>query len=174
MKDLIAQVKAAMNADYAKWNMIIECWDDDQLLMEIGAATSVKGALRKLGKHASAYEEARLNTEADLHQIDSKPGAVDDDHPQEDMVVGQEEVPPQEVPQEQPRVTKLASVTIPGGWIKGNYAYTPKCGADQKTRWFALKDLAFCEVRGDNLYIEASTAALKKRGLEGTLMLASA
>jgi hypothetical protein len=64
-EELIAAVKAHALDHYEDggWDVIIECWDDEQIAEQIGDAKTVQGALRKfegvVGVYADREADAR-------------------------------------------------------------------------------------------------------------------
>ncbi len=58
-KSLITLVKiyAMDHYDEGGWDVIVECWDDDQIDEEIGRARSLEGAIRKLRPIVGAYSD---------------------------------------------------------------------------------------------------------------------
>lgn len=53
---LINAVKAHALANYEKggWDIIVECWDDADILEQVGRCKSVKQAIRTVGAFAKA------------------------------------------------------------------------------------------------------------------------
>jgi hypothetical protein len=58
---LIAAVKAHALANYEKggWDFIVECWDDADILEEIGECKTAKQAIRAVGAVAKALAGQR-------------------------------------------------------------------------------------------------------------------
>jgi len=62
MPTLLDQVKQYCTENYNEgFDVFVECYSDAELLEEIGAATTLSGAIKKLNKFVSIREEAKLN-----------------------------------------------------------------------------------------------------------------
>jgi hypothetical protein len=65
MKKLVAAVKAHANANYEKgWDVVVECYTDEELAKEIGKATTEAGAIRKVGQFVGLYNERKREVES--------------------------------------------------------------------------------------------------------------
>lgn len=56
MNELVAAVRAHARANYNKggWDEVVEAWDDADIVKEIGAARTAKGAIKKVGEMVAA------------------------------------------------------------------------------------------------------------------------
>lgn len=62
MNALLDQVKQHCLENYnSGFDVFVECYSDAELLEEIGAATTLSGAIKKLSKFVSIREEAKSN-----------------------------------------------------------------------------------------------------------------
>jgi hypothetical protein len=58
-QELVQQVKWHAEENYEKggWDVIVECWDDEQIAEQIGRARTVEGAIKKFKDIVSIYED---------------------------------------------------------------------------------------------------------------------
>jgi len=61
--ELVQQVKEYALANYEKggWDVIVECWDDEEIASEIGGARTLKGALRKMSFVIDVYADRQAD-----------------------------------------------------------------------------------------------------------------
>lgn len=60
-KELIAMLRESARRNYEKdgWDFLIECWDDADILEEIGRCTTFRGAWHKCHKAVRLQDERR-------------------------------------------------------------------------------------------------------------------
>jgi hypothetical protein len=61
--ELIAQIKAHALAHYEDggWDVIVECWSDEDIAETIGKATTLRGALKKIRDIVSVYDDRQAD-----------------------------------------------------------------------------------------------------------------
>lgn len=66
--EMIAAVKAHANANYEKggWDILVECWEDNEILEEIGECTTVAGAIAKCAKTLHIVDEHRREIQSEV------------------------------------------------------------------------------------------------------------
>lgn len=66
MSDLIAAVRAYATKNYEKdgWDVLVECWSDEDIAENIGRANTVRGALYKVSKAVKMYDSYRKDIQA--------------------------------------------------------------------------------------------------------------
>lgn len=59
--NLVQAVRDYANANYNKggWDIIVECWSDEDILGEIGNVKTVSGAIRKVSKVVQVISDYR-------------------------------------------------------------------------------------------------------------------
>lgn len=64
-KALVEAVKRHATEHYndGGWDVIVECWSDDELAHTIRGAKTVRGALRKVGTIVSVYADRQADAE---------------------------------------------------------------------------------------------------------------
>mgnify|MGYP006279002517 CR=1 FL=1 len=60
-KEMIEAVKAHAREHYEEggWDSIVECYDDEDIIRDMGTATTVEEAIRNVGKLAGIWDEHR-------------------------------------------------------------------------------------------------------------------
>jgi hypothetical protein len=61
--DLIAQVRVHAVRHYADggWDVVVECWSDEDIREQIGRARTLKGALAKLAEVIDVYADRQAD-----------------------------------------------------------------------------------------------------------------
>ena len=58
MIDLVAEVRKHAISNYEKgWDVVVEAWDDKDIIEAMGSARTVSGAIKKVGKVVAAYND---------------------------------------------------------------------------------------------------------------------
>lgn len=62
-EDLIQQIKRHAEDHYTEggWDVIVECWDDEQIANQIGRCTTVEGAIKKFKDVVSVYADRQAD-----------------------------------------------------------------------------------------------------------------
>jgi len=68
MKALVEAVKAHAldHYDEGGWDYVVECFSDDEIAEDIGKATTVNGAIKKVKWHANLLGGARDEVRAEI------------------------------------------------------------------------------------------------------------
>lgn len=63
MEALIAGVRAHAIAHYTEggWDVVVECWDDDDIAETIGKARTLKGAIAKMADIVDIYADRQAD-----------------------------------------------------------------------------------------------------------------
>jgi hypothetical protein len=66
MESLVAAVKEFARNNYTKdgWDIVVECWDDKDIVKAIAGARTVKGAIAKVRKEVSDVADYRADIQA--------------------------------------------------------------------------------------------------------------
>ena len=65
-EQMIAAVKAHALANYETggWDSIVECYDDEDIVRDMGTASTVEEAIRNVGELAGIWDDHRREIEA--------------------------------------------------------------------------------------------------------------
>jgi hypothetical protein len=65
-QDLVDAVRdyAVDHYEQAGWDIVVECYTDEELAAEIGRARTVKGAIRNVGAAVGVYDGKRRDIQA--------------------------------------------------------------------------------------------------------------